>query len=375
MRVGLDARWIFPHISGIGSHTRELITHLAALDANDDEYVLFFSDESVMRTLMESPALQDNPRFRALLIAYSPFSPKSQLLLPGVIKRQRLDVFHSTNWMIPFGAFPRHRTGRTRCVITIHDMIPLKFPHFTPRALKTRMLPLFRLLLREVAARADRIITVSECSKQDVTELMHLPPERVLVIPNGVDRRYVPGPPVTQRPPVILYVGRLDPYKNVDALLRAFSRVLHAVPQARLQIAGPPDHRYPETLALLDELDLQARVDWTGYLSDDELLKAYQQARVTALPSRYEGFGLPVVEAMACGTPVVCSNAASLPEVAGDNALLVGPDDVQGLAQALQQVLTDDALAQKLAQNGPAQAARFDWKHVAQQTRACYHFA
>ena len=373
MNIGIDARWIFPQLSGIGLHTRELIRHLALLDnPGPHHYTLFFQHEDVMRELQQTPELQNHPAFSYQLVPYSPFAPASQLQLPRMIRDLKLDVFHSTNWMVPFRAFPRGRQGATACLITIHDMIPMKHPEFTPRALKTRLLPIFRFLMRQVAARADRIITVSECSKRDVADLLRIPAERISVIPNGVDKRYQPGPHIAERPPVILYVGRLDPYKNVPVLVDAFSRLLKTVPDARLRIIGPDDDRYPETADKIRTLHLEPHVQRDGYLSDDGLLDAYQNAAILVLPSRYEGFGLPVAEAMACATPVTCSNTSSLPEVAGDAALTIDGNSAAELENALHTLLTQPELAARLSQAGPIQAARFDWHEVALKTRNLY---
>ena len=377
MRIGIDARWIFPHLSGIGLHTRELIRHLAALpEAAQDDVVLFFNHESVMLGVMDDSAVKANPRFTSVLLPWSPFAPANQVFFPRELRKQHLDVYHSTNYMIPFFAFLRGRPGRTRCIITIHDLIPLKHPEYTPKALKTRLLPLFRAVIHEAAQRADAIVTVSECSRTDLVDLLHLSDERaqrVTVIPNGVDRRYTPGPEITQRAPVILYVGRLDPYKNVTLLIDAFARLHPEFPQARLRIVGPPDERYPEALNRIRELHLEASVTHTGYLPDDELLKTYQDAKVLVLPSRYEGFGLPVVEAMACGTPVICSNSSSLPEVADSAALLVPTDDVEALTHALRRILSEESLQRKLSAQGPARAATYAWEQVARRTSDLYH--
>ncbi len=376
MNIGLDARWIYPHLSGIGLHTRELIRHFAELpEAAHDTFVLFFNHPDVMLNLMEDPALKSNDRFQPVLLPYSPFAPANQFRLPGELNRRAIQVYHSTNYMIPLIPLPKQPDGRFRCIITIHDMIPLKHPEYTPKALKTRFLPVFRAVIHACARRADSIITVSDCSRRDLMELLHLSPDRanrVTVIPNGVDRRYVPGPAIALRNPQFLYVGRLDPYKNVTLLIRAFAQVHREYPAARLRLIGPPDARYPEALNAIRELRLDDCVTHTGYLSDTELLEAYQNAKALILPSRYEGFGLPVVEAMSCGTPVICSNSSSLPEVAGNNALLVSPDEEDALRAAMLRLLNDPALQQNLSNRGPQRAAHFAWNEVARKTHALY---
>ncbi len=374
MKVALDARWIFPEISGIGAYTQELIAQFARLPAGP-EFVLLFNDRAVMERTLAGVAPAAPGRVQPHLLGYSPFAPSGQWRLPRLLRQLDVAVYHSPNYLVPLPAFPRGRRGRIACVITLHDLIPLLFPHFAPRSKKTRVYPLFRRLLFAIAARADAILTDSEHSRQDVRRGLDIAADdrrQVLAIPLGVHPRFTPGPAATQRRPVILYVGRRDPYKNLAGLVQALAAVVRAVPAARLEVIGPPDARYPEPELLARELGLADRVTWRGYVTEADLVAAYQAAAVLALPSRYEGFGLPALEAMACGTPVVCSNAGSLPEVAGPAALQVAPDDLAGLAAALVRVLTDPALAADLAAQGQVQAARYTWADTARRTLAVY---
>jgi len=375
MRIGLDARWIFRELSGIGANTRELIRALAQAD-RANEYVLFFNDLAVLEETAEFAGLEQAPNCTTHFVPFGPFSLRGQLLLPHEFRRHRLDVFHSTNYMIPLCAFPRRRKGRTACVVTIHDVIPLLFPDHAPKALKTRLFPLFRWLMREVGRRADAIIAVSRSTRADVLRELRLPAERepqVVVVPNGVAPEFKPAPRAPHGPKTILYVGRLDPYKNVVRLIEAFGRLAaEHVADVRLRIVGADDPRYPEARQRAAALGLGHRLDWTGHVSGGELVQAYQQADVFALPSRYEGFGLTVLEAMACGTPVVCSNTSSLPEVAGDAALFVPPGDVPALAHALRRVLTEPPLWAELSAKGLRQAAPFTWTRTAEQTIKVY---
>jgi glycosyltransferase involved in cell wall biosynthesis len=205
--------------------------------------------------------------------------------------------------------------------------------------------------------------------------------DRVRTVPCGVDARFRPrgdrdAPAPTGRPRDILYVGRSDPYKNLLGLVDAVAQVrARRSLDVRLRIAGPPDPRYPAPQARAHELGLTDHVQWLGYLADPALVEAYQAADLLVLPSRYEGFGLPVLEAMACGTPVVCSDRSSLPEVAGDAALLVDPDDTTALADAIARVLSDAALAADLRQRGLARARAFTWRRTAEATRSIYQQA
>jgi alpha-1,3-rhamnosyl/mannosyltransferase len=373
----LDARWIFPQISGIGLYTRELLRHLPGIDAGARYTVLFDRAEVRDRELAEAGA-GAAPNVSPRLVPWGPFSPASQARLPGLLRRIDAQVFHSPNYMMPYLAFPPGGRGAVRAVVTIHDLIPLLFPQYTPRALKTRFLPVFRFVLREASRRAARILVPSRSTAEDVLRELHIPAGRrgdIVVTPEAANPAYRPDPAVRPQGPVVLFVGRRDPYKNLPALVRAFARVVREVPAARLVVVGPPDPRYPGAEAAAREVRLGGAIEWRGYVDGPGLVRAYREASVFALPSRYEGFGLPVLEAMACGTPVVCGNGSSLPEVAGDAALLVPPDDEGEIAAALVRVLTDPVFAGGLRDRGLRRAAQFSWERTARLTLDAYRAA
>ena len=372
MKVCIDARWIHPEISGIGLYTTELARALAGADRGN-EYVLLFDDPAVMERTLRETGLADAPNVSTRLVGYGPHSAASQLRLPALLRELRADVFHSTNYMMPL------RVVRgVRRVVTIHDLIPLLVRDHAPRSRKSRVLPVFRRLLVEIVRRADLVITVSESTRLDVLRALAVAPERnarIVAIPEGVSPEYRPAIKRPRAVPVILYVGRRDPYKNLPLLVEAVGRLKADGVRARLRVVGPPDDRYPEAPRRAREFGLDADIDWVGYVTSEELLREYQQADVFCLPSRYEGFGLPVLEAMACGTPVVCGNKGSLTEVAGDAALLVDPDDADRIAQALRRVLADPETAARLSTKGLERAAMFTWEETARRTLDAYRQA
>ncbi len=382
MRIGIDARWIFPEITGIGSYTRELVRHLATVDQKN-EYVLLFSDEALLERTRDDCLPQKPANFSFARAPYGLFSVAGQLFMPSLIRRLNLDIFHSTNYMIPLPAFPRgsRRPGQTRAIVTIHDLIPLIFPEYVPRSRKRRLFFLYRMLMREIAQRADTIITVSQASRADVIKHLGLPQagrSKVAVVTEGVSSKFQPLPeqaPVPDEPRTILWVGRADPYKNLSVLVEAFARLRSEQMNTRLHLVGPPDARYPEADNLAKELGVAQHIKRAGYLADDELLRAYQEADVFALPSRYEGFGLTVLEAMASGTPVVCGNQGSLPEVAGKAAILVPPSDAIALAEAIKRVLAEPQTALDMRRRGLEHARSFTWEQTARQTIEAYRMA
>jgi glycosyltransferase involved in cell wall biosynthesis len=382
MKIALDARWIFNEISGIGAHTRELIRHIARED-HLNSYLLIFSDRALAERTWIEAELADKPNFRPDIVPWSVFSPHSQLLLPSRLARNGIEVYHSTNYMIPLACFPRGQVGKIRCIATIHDLIPLLFPSATPRALKTRLFPIYRRLMLEIGARADRIIAVSEASRSDIVKHLNIPPERhdsVKVIYNGVSPIFVPRPASEAvhddptRPRTVLYVGRSDPYKNLPLLIESFSEARQKAPfPIQLKILGPPDPRYPEAGQRVKALGMEAAISWVGYQASSVLVKAYQDADVVVLPSRYEGFGLPVVEAMACGAPMLCSDIPVLKEIGGQAAFYTPLDNGPELANGILRVLTDNELRRNMIQFGFEQARQFTWTAAARQTIALYH--
>ena len=372
MKIALDARWIFEETSGIGQHTRLLIQGLAALDTRHEGLLLF--DDAERAEEVKASCACDWPHE---VLPYGLFSVANQFKLPRLLRAAGVDLYHSTNYMMPLWGFPRHRPGTVRAVITVHDLIPMVFRDHAPKSLKSRLYPVYAWLMREVAARADALITVSESSRDDIIRLLRLPEkskDKVRVVYNGLHPRYTPDAAVARKdPPEILYVGRLDPYKNVPQLVSAFGECWKSLPAGtRLRIIGPPDERYPEAMTIARQLELFPRMDWEGHVDDATLLDAYRRASVVVLPSHYEGFGLPVAEAMACGTPVICSNASSLPEVAGDAAVYVPPGDLHALSDALVEVLTTPHTLDRLAAAGLERAARFSVGAMARDTLAVY---
>lgn len=369
MRICIDARWIFPEITGIGLYTQELIAALARRD-HTNHYLLLFQSNAVLERTRTSARFDRNPRFGTRLVTDGPFSPTSQWWLPGLLDEERIDIYHSTNFMMPL-----LRT-RAKCVVTIHDLIPLLFPHYAPKSLKTRFFPIYQAIMRRIARRADRIITVSDSTRRDVLRELRIDParaDRVECIAEGVDPFFRPGDrPRDRAEKVILYVGRRDPYKNLPLLVETLAKLRARGISARLRIIGPPDARYPEAPHAAERLKLTAFVDWIGYVTPDQLRREYQTADVFCLPSRYEGFGLTVLEAMACGTPVVCSNTSSLPEVAGDAARLFDPAVPVQLIDALAEVLTKPTVAADLGHRGLIRARGFNWDRTAEQTIAAY---
>jgi alpha-1,3-rhamnosyl/mannosyltransferase len=380
MRIAIDARWIFAEISGIGAYTRELIHAIAHTDTKNT-YILIFCEESLLERTLDETATRGRSNVVPIRVPYGVFSVANQLLLPGVLKHYRVDIYHSTNYMIPFMAFPLAGYRHTCCVTTVHDVIPLLMPESIRRSRKARVFWIFKRIMMEVGMRSDIILTDSEASRADVIRCLKIPPAqapKVRSIHCGIQERFLQTfhqrrSDDPARPRRLLYVGRADPYKNLAVAVKALAEARRLCPfPVVLVVAGSPDPRYMEPRRLAAKLGVADAVEWTGYLSDQHLLEHYREADLMIHPSRYEGFGLQVAEAMAVGLPVICSRGGSLPEVAGDAAIFCDADDVAGFAGAIHAVLTDPARARDMAERGRRQAARFSWAATAAKTLAVY---
>ncbi|HMP96813.1 MAG TPA: glycosyltransferase family 1 protein [Kiritimatiellia bacterium] len=369
LHVVIDARWIFPEISGIGLYTQELIAALVRQPGPHRYTILFHRDEVMARTAGQTHFTM-NPAFSAELIDHGPFAPKDQWILPWRLHRWKPDVFHAPNYMMPlFLPAPIKR------IVTIHDLIPLLFRDYAPRSRKNRLFPIFRRLMHGVAERSDRIIAVSDSTRRDIeTHLLAArgSTDKIRVVPEGVRAVYQPGTRPGRKELEFLYVGRRDPYKNLPLLVEALAEVRRQGHAARLRVVGGEDERYPEARQRASTLNVNAHITWSGYVPDRDLVIAYQEADAFVLPSNYEGFGLPVLEAMACGTPVICSNTSSLPEVAGDAALYIDPARLDTLVEAMIRLLSEPELREDLRRRGLARAALFSWDETARLTRAVY---
>ena len=372
--VALDARWVFRELSGIGRYTLELLRQLGERGGGW-RFLVLVQDAERREFVAQATGLAGRGDVTFAEVPHGPFALRGQWAVARLLRARGVAVYHSTNFMIPLPAFARREPRASRAVCNIHDLIPMVHPEFTPRALKTRFFPVYKALMHEIARRVDRVVTGSESAKRDIQRLLGVAAARIRVAADGVDARYVPGgekPSARGEPKTILYVGRSDPYKNLPGVVAVLARLIAAGVNVRLRIAGPPDARYPEAADLAQRLNVVSHVEWPGYLDEAGLLRAYQEADALVLLSRYEGFGLPVLEAMACGTPVVCSNVASLPEVAGAAARLVAPEDLAGAAAALQQVLTDPAEAARLRAAGLERAREFSWRTAADAVLQTY---
>jgi glycosyltransferase involved in cell wall biosynthesis len=284
------------------------------------------------------------------------------------------DLLHCPHYNTPY-------FYKGRMVVTIHDLTHLAHRDFVPNRLAYYYA---RIMLKAAARCARRVITVSQFSKKHICQALNVPEEKVHVIAYGIPQRILPNSPVDASliekvgivKPYILFVGLLKPHKNVQALLRAFALLPEPLRTShQLVIAGKLDNCYPALSHLVRELMLSERVVFTGHVTDDELCALYSGARAFVLPSLNEGYGLPVLEAMAYGVPVIVSKTSSLPEVAGDAGILVDPCDYQSISKALECLLSDDKLRRSLGERGRKRAQSFSARDFALKHLEVYRAA
>jgi glycosyltransferase involved in cell wall biosynthesis len=281
-----------------------------------------------------------------------------------------VDLFHSPDFTLP------PVRGGTRTIVTVHD---LSFLH-VPSCFEPPLLDYLRTNVPQAVHRADWVLADSENTRRDVIELLGVPAEKVSVIYPGVEPRFRPGYDRQTLDRVrakyglpsrfILSVGTVQPRKNYARLIEAFARLEE--PDLRLVIVGGLGWLYEDIFAAIRSMGLEDRVTVTGYVEDVDLPAVYNLAEVFALPSLYEGFGIPPLEAMACGLPVIVADNSSLPEVVGDAGVLVNAYDTASLAEGLTRLLGDPALRQRLSQRGRARAQTFTWRQAAQSLLTTY---
>lgn len=370
-RIALSALQQRNYLTGTGRHIAGLFGALGEIPAGDREFLLYVKPDQ--QELYKS----DGTVARLKVLKECPSVPWKRALwelrhFTGQLRRDQIDLYHGpANFLPPRKICP--------CVLTLHDMVYFHNPERTTWA----RAKYWQWMIRRTWRQADRIITVSEFSRDQIMKYLPVPGNLVEVIPNGVEERFFEMATAEERQtmrrelglddPYILYVGRLDPDKNVTRIVEAFARLCEKGETThRLVIAGAKEYRESETHAMVEKHRLTDRVMFTGYVKEEHLLPLYQECAVFCFPSLNEGFGLPVLEAMASGVPVVTSNISSLPEVAGDAGIVVDPFSVEEIAAGISEVLGTNR-GRELAEAGQARARTFTWKSAAEKHLDVYN--
>ncbi len=375
MKIGINALFFQSRATGSAQYMIHLLDALAQIDQHN-EYILL-GPRPIQPTGQHSFPYQVHP-----VPAFAARNENiekviwEQLTAPHAARHANVDLFH-----VPYFAPPL--VVRTPTVVTIHDVIPLRLPAYQ----FSGKIKAYMSLVSRAAHRATMIITVSQHAKQDMVDALKLPPERIRVIYEAAGDEYHPitDPAIQETTRArygigkryLFYLGGLDQRKNVPQLIHAFAHLYAQIgdPDLQLVISGNPDKQqgplFPDPRPVAADLGMSGQIIYC-FIEDEDKAAIYSGASLFVFPSLYEGFGLPPLEAMSCGAPVVCSNRTSLPEVVGDAAICLDPEDTQALVEAMRQVLTNRTLQADLRARSLQRAAQFNWSKTAQETLAVY---
>lgn len=362
MRIAIEANPMSIRKGGIGYYTQNLVEHLLKRDG-ENEYILFYFNLP-LKQRRNLPAFDFSKN-------YSNFVFPKQALRFGLQSLKKPDVVHGTSYRL-------FAQGTRGSVVTVHDLGFMRFPQFVRKFGSEKMVRRVQHALENASA----VITVSENSKKDIVEYFHVPEERIVVTYEGINKKFYVKPDASFmegvqdkfqiKKPYILFVGTLEPRKNIPSLVNAYAQAkpLHA--DFQLVLAGGLGWVYDEIFDAIEKSSVKENIILTEYILWEELHALYHGASLFVFPSFYEGFGLPPLEAMACGVPVITSNVSSLPEVVGNAAVLVDPHNGDEIRGGMEKVLGDGALREQLIQKGFERAALFSWEKTSEQTLKLY---
>jgi glycosyltransferase involved in cell wall biosynthesis len=364
VKIGILVYGLERRTTGIGRHSIESIRHLVKLHPEWEIVLLAAGGTGGLKDL-NLPTIHLKAKLAPVVLSYG------QLELAYWAQRLQLDMLHDTSGMTALSLIP----ASTKRIVTIYDVIPWIYPQSSTAWDRL----VYRHWLPKIAHHCDAVLTISENSKADITRYLHVPAEKIHNISAGYSPNFQPvdTPEIIRQryhlpESYILYVGSVEERKNLVRVLWAFAQIRQAGFQQHLVIVGPQKWKYGAIKAAIDEANLGEFVSFTGYVADSDLPALYSGAELFVFPSLYEGFGLPVLEAMACAVPVVTSNNSSLAEIAGHGALQVDPFDTNAIAQAMLAILQNPDLARQLREAGLKQAKVFSWEHTARMTAEVY---
>jgi len=375
MRIAIDARYVADHFPGIGRYVYNLVIALAGLSHAHTLVVLH--NPALRNTRHDIAALAQLPGVELVATRARPLTLAEQISLPRLLGHVAADLYHAPYYVRPYASLA------CRSVVTLYDVIPRRFPSEVSR--RARLL--FDLLTRLAVRASQRVIAISASARGDLIAAYGIRADRIAVTPLAADPRFRPTPPAAISAlrtayglpeQYVLSLASNKPHKNLPRLIAAWAEVVArraATADAAtcpLVVAGHWDARYQQARQIVAERHLEAVVRFLPDVAEADLPALYGGALLFVFPSLYEGFGLPPLEAMACGTPVICSNTSSMPEVVGDSALLVDPTMVEQLAAELERLIDDAALRAQLRTAGLQRAAAFSWAQTAAATLAIY---
>jgi glycosyltransferase involved in cell wall biosynthesis len=361
LRIAINALYLLPGgVGGMEIYLRQLLNALARVD-QQNEYLIFTNQETGQNLAPVSARFRHLPQpvqaeIRPLRILYE------QSSLPSIIEREQVDLVFNPGFTSP-------KALHAPAVTVFHDLQHVHHPEF----FRKRELPFWNLLLAQAVRSSAKIIAASETTRRDVIEHYHLTEKRVVAIPHGVEQEFfrLQREP-DQDNPFLLCVSTIDPNKNIEKLIRVFAGLRGEFPKLKLVVAGMRGNQTAKVEALVDELGLNRHVRITGWIPRTEIYRLYEKATAFVYPSTFEGFGLPILEAMAARVPLACSRIAPLLEVAGDAASFFDPKSEQEMAQAIWHLLTEHEETSRQVERGRNRAALFTWEASATKTLAVF---
>ena len=369
MRIALDGRTIQDHFPGIGRYTYNLALGLTELGSDD---IVLLHNQRDANSRFDLNLLRARAGLTTLEANSAYFSPVEQWRIPRLVRRQRCSVYHSPYYLMPY-------LNPCPVVVTIHDLIPILYPQYFTAMQRV----VFNVTVRLAARSARVVVADSEATAADLRRCLQLDSRKVRVVLAAADPSLTrPGEASIEgvrsahglAKPYVLYVGSNKPHKNLTRLVEAWSQVKNRG-QADLVIAGAWDPAYDGPKIAAARLGIDREIRWLGSIPQAELAALYAGCAIFAFPSEYEGFGLPVLEAMACGAPVICSDRSSLPEVAGDAAIVVDPDESAPWTEALERLLANTELRADMARRSLLRARQIRWAESARRMRSIYEYA
>jgi len=368
MKIGIDCRIYSSKFTGIGRYVHELISRIAKLD-QENQYILFFNHPEYENFKLPSK------NFKKVLADAPIYSLREQFHFLEILKNEKLDLMHFTHFNAPL-------FYRGPSIVTIHDLTLSFYPGKKKRSIIHRLG--YHLTFRSAVRKAKKIITISENSKKDLMKLIGTKEEKIQIIYQGVGDEFKKLPEkevqksldnlhITE--PFFLYTGVWRSHKNIPNMIKAFNEVKKhpECKNLKLVMTGNENPLYPEIKETIQECDLEDDVIFSGLVPEQDLLALYNAAQIYIFPSFYEGFGLPPLEAMACGTPVAASNSSSIPEIAGkDNAVFFDPENYEEMAEKIYLLYKNQNLQKKLIKRGFERIKKFDWQKTASETLNLY---
>ena len=368
MNVGILSWMIDKKRTGVNNYLYNLIKNMISNGKADEISLIHYerSDDPIYSQVND------------IIIPEKPLKLTSAIGIPQAIKNADIDILHvPVHWYNQITPFVLNR--EIKKVLTLHDLTPILFPEIHTR--ETNLT--WKSSLKFIKNRTNVMICDSISTKNDCIKLLNIPEKRLRVIPLSADEQYKPLKNKKQihdelkseykiDTPFILFVGTLEKRKNVPTLLKSFYKLKKCKIEHKLVIVGGKGWKYTKIFDLIEEFNLKGDVIFTDYVSDEYLVKFYNAADLFVYPSLYEGFGLPPLEAMACGCPVITSNTSSLPEVVGDAGIMIDPNDIDSLTESMHKILTDNELRKEMSRKSLERAGMFSWKKTAKETWDVY---